>query len=294
MGDNTNENGGIIVHENLDDNKSKIEQLAQYIRESKRIVAFTGAGCSTESGVPDFRGSKGLFNEGKKGTNLYISTESNIPDFRSEDGLYGSKQAKTYPYPPETMLSHSFFKRHTEQFFEYYFDRMVYPQAKPNAAHYALAELEAQGKLSAVVTQNIDGLHQQAGSKRVYELHGSVLRNHCVRCGASYSLEQMLEYKGKGVPRCSCGGVIKPDVVLYEESLDSDVLEGAVRHIMAADLLIVGGTSLAVYPAAGLLQYYGGRELVLINKTETPYDRKASLVIRQPIGKVLSKAVEGL
>lgn len=294
MGDNTNENGGIIVHENLDDNKSKIEQLAQYIRESKRIVAFTGAGCSTESGVPDFRGSKGLFNEGKKGTNLYISTESNIPDFRSEDGLYGSKQAKTYPYPPETMLSHSFFKRHTEQFFEYYFDRMVYPQAKPNAAHYALAELEAQGKLSAVVTQNIDGLHQQAGSKRVYELHGSVLRNHCIRCGASYSLEQMLEYKGKGVPRCSCGGVIKPDVVLYEESLDSDVLEGAVRHIMAADLLIVGGTSLAVYPAAGLLQYYGGRELVLINKTETPYDRKASLVIRQPIGKVLSKAVEGL
>lgn len=294
MGDNTNENGGIIVHENLDDNKSKIEQLAQYIRESKRIVAFTGAGCSTESGVPDFRGSKGLFNEGKKGTNLYISTESNIPDFRSEDGLYSSKQAKTYPYPPETMLSHSFFKRHTEQFFEYYFDRMVYPQAKPNAAHYALAELEAQGKLSAVVTQNIDGLHQQAGSKRVYELHGSVLRNHCIRCGASYSLEQMLEYKGKGVPRCSCGGVIKPDVVLYEESLDSDVLEGAVRHIMAADLLIVGGTSLAVYPAAGLLQYYGGRELVLINKTETPYDRKASLVIRQPIGKVLSKAVEGL
>lgn len=294
MGDNTNENGGIIVHENLDDNKSKIEQLAQYIRESKRIVAFTGAGCSTESGVPDFRGSKGLFNEGKKGTNLYISTESNIPDFRSEDGLYGSKQAKTYPYPPETMLSHSFFKRHTEQFFEYYFDRMVYPQAKPNAAHYALAELEAQGKLSAVVTQNIDGLHQQAGSKRVYELHGSVLRNHCIRCGASYSLEQMLEYKGKGVPRCSCGGIIKPDVVLYEESLDSDLLEGAVRYIMAADLLIVGGTSLAVYPAAGLLQYYGGRELVLINKTETPYDRKASLVIRQPIGKVLSKAVEGL
>lgn len=294
MGDNTNENGGIIVHENLDDNKSKIEQLAQYIRESKRIVAFTGAGCSTESGVPDFRGSKGLFNEGKKGTNLYISTESNIPDFRSEDGLYGSKQAKTYPYPPETMLSHSFFKRHTEQFFEYYFDRMVYPNAKPNAAHDALAKLEAQGKLSAVVTQNIDGLHQQAGSKRVYELHGSVLRNHCVRCGASYSLEQMLEYKGKGIPRCSCGGVIKPDVVLYEESLDSDVLEGAVRHIMAADLLIVGGTSLAVYPAAGLLQYYGGRELVLINKTETPYDRKASLVIRQPIGKVLSEAVEGL
>lgn len=295
MGDNTNENGGIIVHENLDDNKSKIEQLAQYIRESKRIVAFTGAGCSTESGIPDFRSGSGLFGSGgKMGTNSYSSTESNIPDFRSEDGLYGSKQAKTYPYPPETMLSHSFFKRHTEQFFEYYFDRMVYPQAKPNAAHYALAELEAQGKLSAVVTQNIDGLHQQAGSKRVYELHGSVLRNHCIRCGASYSLEQMLEYKGKGVPRCSCGGIIKPDVVLYEESLDSDLLEGAVRYIMAADLLIVGGTSLAVYPAAGLLQYYGGRELVLINKTETPYDRKASLVIRQPIGKVLSKAVEGL
>lgn len=199
------------------------QKLRELLENSSHIVFFGGAG---------------------------VSTESNIPDFRSEDGLYGSKQAKTYPYPPETMLSHSFFKRHTEQFFEYYFDRMVYPQAKPNAAHYALAELEAQGKLSAVVTQNIDGLHQQAGSK--------------------------------------------PDVVLYEESLDSDVLEGAVRHIMAADLLIVGGTSLAVYPAAGLLQYYGGRELVLINKTETPYDRKASLVIRQPIGKVLSKAVEGL
>ena len=243
------------------------QKLRELLENSSHIVFFGGAGVSTESGVPDFR---------------------------SEDGLYGSKQAKTYPYPPETMLSHSFFKRHTEQFFEYYFDRMVYPQAKPNAAHYALAELEAQGKLSAVVTQNIDGLHQQAGSKRVYELHGSVLRNHCIRCGASYSLEQMLEYKGKGVPRCSCGGVIKPDVVLYEESLDSDVLEGAVRHIMAADLLIVGGTSLAVYPAAGLRQYYGGRELVLINNTETPYDRKASLVIRQPIGKVLSKAVEGL
>lgn len=238
-------------------------KLRELIEGSGNIVFFGGAGVSTESG---------------------------IPDFRSVDGLYHQK----YAYPPETILSHTFFERHTEEFFDFYRDKMLYLDAQPNAAHRMLAELEARGKCRAVVTQNIDGLHQRAGSKHVFELHGSVLRNHCIRCGASYSLEQMLEYKGKGVPRCSCGGVIKPDVVLYEESLDSDLLEGAVRHIMAADLLIVGGTSLAVYPAAGLLQYYGGRELVLINKTETPYDRKASLVIRQPIGKVLSKAVEGL
>ena len=186
-----------------------------------------------------------------------MSTESNIPDFRSEDGLYGSKQAKTYPYPPETMLSHSFFKRYTEQFFEYYFDRMVYPQAKPNAAHYALAELEAQGKLSAVVTQNIDGLHQAAGSKEVLELHGSVLRNHCTRCGRFYGLDDIL--KMKGVPKCGCGGVIKPDVVLYEEGLDNEVIERSIAHIRKADMLIIGGTSLVVYPAAGMIDYFKGK-----------------------------------
>ena len=238
------------------------QKLRELLENSSHIVFFGGAG---------------------------VSTESNIPDFRSEDGLYGSKQAKTYPYPPETMLSHSFFKRHTEQFFEYYFDRMVYPQAKPNAAHYALAELEAQGKLSAVVTQNIDGLHQQAGSKRVYELHGSVLRNHCIRCGASYSLEQMLEYKGKGVPRCFCGGVIKPDVVLYEESLDQDVLAKAVHYIRQADLMIIGGTSLVVYPAAGLVQYFRGRHLVVVNKGQTGSGVGADLTIDGPIGEVFAQ-----
>ena len=238
------------------------QKLRELLENSSHIVFFGGAG---------------------------VSTESNIPDFRSEDGLYGSKQAKTYPYPPETMLSHSFFKRHTEQFFEYYFDRMVYPQAKPNAAHYALAELEAQGKLSAVVTQNIDGLHQQAGSKRVYELHGSVLRNHCIRCGASYSLEQMLEYKGKGVPRCSCGGVIKPDVVLYEEALDQAVLQKAAGALRQADLLIVGGTSLTVYPAAGLLRYFQGSRLAVVNQTALSLDQEADLLIQGQIGQVFSQ-----
>lgn len=247
--------------------EERMQRLRQLIKESEHIVFFGGAG---------------------------VSTESQIPDFRSDEGLYSGTEQKKYPYPPETMLSHSFFVRHTEQFFAYYFDKMVYPQAKPNAAHIALAKLEQMGKLSAVVTQNIDGLHQLAGSYRVYELHGSVHRNTCQKCGRHYTLEEMLQWKDKGIPRCSCGGIIKPDVVLYEESLDSDVLEKAVRHIMAADLLIVGGTSLAVYPAAGLLQYYGGRELVLINKTETPYDRRATLIFRESIGKVLSSAVEGL
>ena len=197
------------------------QKLRELLENSSHIVFFGGAG---------------------------VSTESNIPDFRSEDGLYGSKQAKTYPYPPETMLSHSFFKRHTEQFFEYYFDRMVYPQAKPNAAHYALAELEAQGKLSAVVTQNIDGLHQAAGSEKVLELHGSVHRNRCMKCGRFYPLEPLLQ--GEGAPHCSCGGVIKPEVVLYGEPLDDVVMEEALSAIARCDLLIVGGTSLVVYPAA--------------------------------------------
>lgn len=244
-----------------------VQQLHELLKRSSHIVFFGGAG---------------------------VSTASNIPDFRSDEGLYSGKEQKKYPYPPETMLSHTFFVRHTEQFFEYYFDKMVYPDAKPNPAHIALAKLEEMGKLSAVITQNIDGLHQQAGSKRVYELHGSVHRNTCQQCGKHYSLQEMLQWKGKGVPRCSCGGVIKPDVVLYEESLDSDVLEKAIHHIMAADLMIVGGTSLAVYPAAGLLQYYDGLDLVLINKTETPYDRRASLIIREPIGQVMSEAVQGL
>ena len=244
-----------------------VQQLHELLKRSSHIVFFGGAG---------------------------VSTASNIPDFRSDEGLYSGREQKKYPYPPETMLSHTFFVRHTEQFFEYYFDKMVYPDAKPNPAHIALAKLEEMGKLSAVITQNIDGLHQQAGSKRVYELHGSVHRNTCQQCGKHYSLQEMLQWKGKGVPRCSCGGVIKPDVVLYEESLDSDVLEKAIRHIMAADLMIVGGTSLAVYPAAGLLQYYDGLDLVLINKTETPYDRRASLIIREPIGQVMSEAVQGL
>ena len=244
-----------------------VQQLHELLKRSSHIVFFGGAG---------------------------VSTASNIPDFRSDEGLYSGREQKKYPYPPETMLSHTFFVRHTEQFFEYYFDKMAYPDAKPNPAHIALAKLEEMGKLSAVITQNIDGLHQQAGSKRVYELHGSVHRNTCQQCGKHYSLQEMLQWKGKGVPRCSCGGVIKPDVVLYEESLDSDVLEKAIRHIMAADLMIVGGTSLAVYPAAGLLQYYDGLDLVLINKTETPYDRRASLIIRAPIGQVMSEAVRGL
>lgn len=244
-----------------------VQQLHELLKRSSHIVFFGGAG---------------------------VSTASNIPDFRSDEGLYSGKEQKKYPYPPETMLSHTFFVRHTEQLFEYYFDKMVYPDAKPNPAHIALAKLEEMGRLSAVITQNIDGLHQQAGSRRVYELHGSVHRNTCQQCGKHYSLQEMLQWKGKGVPRCSCGGVIKPDVVLYEESLDSDVLEKAIRHIMAADLMIVGGTSLAVYPAAGLLQYYDGLDLVLINKTETPYDRRASLIIREPIGQVMSEAVRGL
>ena len=239
------------------------QKLKELLENSSHIVFFGGAG---------------------------VSTESNIPDFRSEDGLYGSKQAKTYPYPPETMLSHSFFKRHTEQFFEYYFDRMVYPNAKPNAAHDALAKLEAQGKLSAVVTQNIDGLHQQAGSKRVYELHGSTLRNYCTRCGKFYDVDFIAN--STGVPRCTeCGGIVKPDVVLYEEGLDEEVLSGAVDAIRHADTLIIGGTSLVVYPAAGLIRYFRGDNLVVINMQPTGADASADLCIAKPIGQVLSEDI---
>lgn len=237
----------------------KLEQLRQWMKESSRIVFFGGAGVSTESG---------------------------IPDFRSVDGLYNQK----YQYPPETIISHSFYVRNPEEFYRFYKDRMLFPDAKPNAAHLALAKLEAQGKLKAVITQNIDGLHQAAGSKEVLELHGSVHRNYCTRCGKFYDLDYVMH--SEGVPKCSCGGVIKPDVVLYEEGLDSDILERSIRYIRTADMLIIGGTSLVVYPAAGLIDYYRGNRLVLINKGATSRDSQADLVISEKIGQVLA-AVTG-
>ena len=217
-----------------------------------------------------------------------VSTESNIPDFRSEAGLY--KAMNDYGYSPEHMLSRTFFMNHTEKFFDYYKNNLIYPQAQPNKAHIALAELEKEGRLTAVVTQNIDGLHQKAGSSNVYELHGSVLRNFCMECGAAYDLDYIMDDENchEGVPHCEkCGGLVKPDVVLYEEPLDDAVLTGAVRAIGEADTLIVGGTSLVVYPAAGLLNYFGGKDIILINKSETGYDSMATLVINDSIGKVL-------
>ena len=236
--------------------EDQIRQLQEWISGSDNIVFFGGAGVSTESG---------------------------IPDFRSVDGLYHQK----FDYPPEVMLSHSFFMRHTEEFYRFYREKLIVHGAKPNAAHLRLAALEREGKLKAVVTQNIDGLHQAAGSRRVYELHGSTLRNYCMKCGKFYDVDFI--DKSQGIPRCTeCGGIVKPDVVLYEEGLDPDTLEGAVRAIEAADLLIVGGTSLAVYPAAGLLQYFHGRNLVVINKQPTPADHMASLVLNMPIGRALS------
>lgn len=210
-----------------------------------------------------------------------VSTESGIPDFRSVDGLYHQK----FKYPPETMLSHTFYETHTAEFFDFYRQKLIVHGAKPNAAHLRLAALEREGKCRAVVTQNIDGLHQKAGSKCVYELHGSVYRNYCEKCGKFYPPEYIRD--SAGVPRCTCGGRIKPDVVLYEESLDQTVIEGAVRAIADAEVLIVGGTSLTVYPAAGLIRYYRGNKLVLINRDETPYDTYANLIFRDPIGKVL-------
>ena len=213
-----------------------------------------------------------------------VSTESGIPDYRSQDGLYNQK----YDYPPETILSHTFFMRHPDEFYRFYQDKMLCDTAKPNAAHLKLAELEASGKLKAVITQNIDGLHQKAGSREVLELHGSVLRNYCTKCGKFYGLEAVLE--SEGVPRCTCGGVIKPDVVLYEEGLDQHTLQKAVYYISNADVLIIGGTSLTVYPAAGLIDYYGGKKLVLINKSVTPMDSRADLVISGPIGEILGDA----
>ena len=234
----------------------KIEKLRELVADSDNIVFFGGAGVSTESG---------------------------IPDFRSVDGLYHQK----FKYPPETILSHPFYVSHKEEFFDFYRQKLLAPDAKPNAAHYKLAELERAGKLKAVITQNIDGLHQKAGSREVLELHGSVMRNYCERCGKFYGLETILH--STGIPKCSCGGDIKPDVVLYEESLDEKVMDRALRYIRNADLLIIGGTSLVVYPAAGLVRYFRGRNVVVINKGETGGRLGASLTIDGPIGEVLSQ-----
>jgi len=250
-----------------------MEGLQERIDRAKRIVFFGGAGVSTESG---------------------------IPDFRSVDGLYNQK----YDYPPETILHADFFFHRPAEFYRFYCDKMIGFDAAPNAAHQKLAELEAAGKLTAVVTQNIDGLHQAAGSRKVYELHGSTLRNYCLRCGKFHDIDHIRAAgrgeagadglpadggKGDGIPRCSCGGMIKPDVVLYGEGLDNDVMMGAIDAIREADLMIVGGTSLAVYPAAGLLRYFRGPELILMNRQPTPYDDRATLILRGKIGEELSR-----
>ena len=234
----------------------KIVKLQELIDQHDNIVFFGGAGVSTESG---------------------------IPDFRSQDGLYHQK----YDFPPETILSHTFFLNHPEEFYKFYRDKMLCDTAKPNAAHLKLAELEEAGKLKAVITQNIDNLHQMAGSKKVLELHGSVYRNHCMRCGKSFDFAYMKH--STGVPRCECGGMIKPDVVLYEEGLDNYTIEESVRAISQAQVLIIGGTSLAVYPAAGLIDYFRGEALVVIKKSSTPRDRNADLLIKEPIGQVFSQ-----
>ena len=237
------------------------ERLREIIDNSDNIVFFGGAG---------------------------VSTESNIPDFRSESGLYNAQQK--YGRSPEEMLSHSFFVRYTDTFFDYYKNNLIYRDAQPNKAHRALARLEEEGKLKAVITQNIDGLHQKAGSRNVFELHGSVLRNYCMDCGEFYDLDYIMDEANcdGGIPKCKkCGGTVKPDVVLYEEALDDDCMMGAIRAIQQADTLIIGGTSLVVYPAAGLIRYFGGNNLVLINKQATPYDSKADLVINDSIGKVM-------
>ena len=235
---------------------STLEQLQNVIDNSKRIVFFGGAGVSTESG---------------------------IPDFRSVDGLYNQK----YDYPPEQILSHTFFMHNTEEFYRFYRDKMLCLDKKPNKAHLKLAELERAGKLTAVVTQNIDGLHQAAGSKKVYELHGSVLRNYCMKCGKFHSAEYIKN--SNGVPKCECGGVIKPDVVLYEEGLDDSTVTGALSAIQTADTLIIAGTSLTVYPAAGFISYFKGNNIVLINRDETPFDSKANLVFHEKVGELLDK-----
>ncbi len=235
---------------------TKVEQLQEIISNSDNIVFFGGAGVSTESG---------------------------IPDFRSVDGLYNQR----YQYPPEYMLSHTFYAKHTTEFFDFYREKMIFLNAQPNAAHYKLAELEQKGKLKAVITQNIDGLHQLAGSKTVIELHGSVRRNYCERCKTFFDEKFMLE--SIGIPTCSCGGVVKPDVVLYEESLDWELMQKAVAYISKADVLIVGGTSLVVYPAAGMIDHYRGNKLVLINRNSTPNDFRGNLLIQGSIGEVLGQ-----
>lgn len=243
-------------------NDTDMRRFAGLLKSSRSAVFFGGAGVSTESGVKDYR---------------------------SEDGLYNT--VKQYGVPPEVILSHSFFESSPEVFYDFYYKYFLQTSAKPNPAHIALAELESRGILSAVVTQNIDGLHQAAGSRRVFELHGTVYKYHCARCGREFPMERVSELKG-GVPRCdTCGGIIKPDVVLYEEPLDEEVITGAVTAIASADLMIIGGTSLAVYPAAGLLRYYRGRDIVLINRSETQYDSRASLVFRDKIGEVMRGAV---
>ena len=237
---------------------STVEQLQEVTDKSSRIVFFGGAGVSTESG---------------------------IPDFRSVDGIYNMK----YDYPPEQILSHTFFERNTAEFYRFYRDKMLCLDKKPNKAHLKLAELERAGKLSAVVTQNIDGLHQAAGSKRVYELHGSVLRNHCRKCRKFFTAEYIKN--SEGVPVCDCGGIIKPDVVLYEEGLDDSVVNGALNAIMTADTLIIAGTSLTVYPAAGFVRYFRGDTLVLINRDKTPLDKQADLVFHDKVGELLDRIV---
>lgn len=233
-----------------------IDKLQEIVSASKKIVFFGGAGVSTESG---------------------------IPDFRSVDGLYNQQ----YDYPPEEILSHTFFVKKTGEFYRFYRNKMLCLEAKPNIAHYKLAEMEKSGLLTAVVTQNIDGLHQAAGSKNVFELHGSVHRNYCMKCHKEYNAEFILE--SSGIPKCTCGGIIKPDVVLYEESLNDDIVMGAVKAISAADTLIIGGTSLSVYPASGLIRYFRGKNLVLINKSKTQMDERADLLINEKIGDVFSE-----
>lgn len=248
-----------VMNEGVTRMKPEWKQLKTWIDESDNIVFFGGAGVSTESGIPDFRSTDGLFNQ-------------------------------QYDYPPEVIVSHSFFEAQPEEFYRFLRDRMIFPDAQPNAAHKALATLEKQGKLKAVITQNIDGLHQLAGNKNVLELHGSMLRHYCLRCGKKYGLDFVAN--GTGIPRCECGGIVRPDVVLYEEGLDQRILTASVRAIEEADVLIIGGTSLVVYPAAGLIDYYRGKKLVLINRDTTARDARANLVIHDSIGQVLGAIVQ--
>lgn len=256
---------------NVSEAMNLYEELKKILKESEKIAFFGGAGVSTESG---------------------------IPDFRSENGLYHAVQK--YGYQPEQMLSHSFFQAHRDIFFDYYKNNLIYPNAKPNKTHLALAKLEEEGRLIGIITQNVDGLHQLAGNKKVYELHGSVLRNYCTECGAFYDLNYIMDSdhctdrsgNATWTPYCEkCGGIVKPDVVLYEEPLDEEVIENAIKAISMADTLIVGGTSLVVYPAAGLITYFRGKHLILINKSETQYDGRANLVIHEALGEVLGECV---